>query len=149
MRAGRKDERGTLRPSRRAAAFGIASLGLGLMGRTGLAVGPPGKVVWDRGELGDPGSLNPHKATTLIESNILDELFEGLVALNARGEIIPGTAESWTSDQGGTVYNFKLRSGARWSNGDKVVADDFVYAFRRLMRPETGAPYANTNRNRY
>jgi len=100
-------------------------------------------MIWHRGELGDPGSLDPHKATTLIESNILDELFEGLVTLNARGEIIPGAAASWTVDPTGTVYDFRLRPDARWSNGDRVTAEDFVFAFRRLMAPVTGAPYAN------
>jgi oligopeptide transport system substrate-binding protein len=138
-----KDERGVLHISRRAAAFGIASLGLGLAARPSLAADGSRKMVWHRGELGDPGSLDPHKATTAIESNVLDELFEGLVTLDARGEIIPGTAQSWTVDPTGTVYRFNLRPAAKWSNGDKLVADDFVYAFRRLMAPETGAPYAN------
>ncbi len=127
----------------RLAAFCLAVLAMGLAASAGFADGAPAKMVWHRGELGDPGSLDPHKATTLIESNILDELFEGLVTLDARGEIIPGTAASWTVDPGGTVYDFKLRGDARWSNGDKVVAEDFVFAFRRLMAPRTGAPYAN------
>jgi len=100
-------------------------------------------MVWHRGELGDPGSLDPHKAQTLIESNILDELFEGLVAHNAGGDIIPGAARSWTVDATGEVYIFHLRPDAKWSNGDAVTAQDFVYAFRRLMSPSTGAPYAN------
>lgn len=119
------------------------AFGLGFPANAGLADGTPAKMVWHRGELGDPGSLDPHKATTLIESNILDELFEGLVTLDARGEIIPGVAASWTVDTGGTVYDFKFRPDAKWSNGDKVVPDDFVFAFRRLMAPRTGAPYAN------
>lgn len=121
----------------------ILAFGLGLSANAGLAGGAAAKMVWHRGELGDPGSLDPHKATTLIESNILDELFEGLVTFDARSEIIPGTAMSWTVDPGGTVYDFKLRGDAKWSNGDKVVPDDFVFAFRRLMTPGTGAPYAN------
>ncbi len=115
----------------------------------GLAVEPSAgrpdarpKMVWHRGELGDPGSLDPHKATTVTESNILDELFEGLVALDARGETVPGAAESWSVHDRGTVYTFKLRPDARWSNGDPLVAQDFVYSFRRLMAPTTGAPYA-------
>ncbi|MGH6829757.1 MAG: peptide ABC transporter substrate-binding protein, partial [Methylocella sp.] len=127
----------------RVAAFCILAFGLGFPANAGLADGAPAKMVWHRGELGDPGSLDPHKATTLIESNILDELFEGLVTLDARGEIIPGVAASWTVDTGGTVYDFRLRGDAKWSNGDKVVAEDFVFAFRRLMAPRTGAPYAN------
>jgi oligopeptide transport system substrate-binding protein len=127
----------------RVAVVCILAFELGVPANAGLADGAPPKMVWHRGELGDPGSLDPHKATTLIESNILDELFEGLVTLDARGEIIPGTAVSWTVDTGGTVYDFKLRDDAKWSNGDKVVAEDFVFAFRRLMAPKTGAPYAN------
>ena len=125
------------------AAVCILAFGLGFPANAGLADGAPPKMVWHRGELGDPGSLDPHKATTLIESNILDELFEGLVTLDARGEIIPGVAARWTVDTGGTVYDFKLRGDAKWSNGDKVVPEDFVFAFRRLMAPRTGAPYAN------
>ena len=100
-------------------------------------------MIWHRGELGDPGSLDPHKATNLIESNILDELFEGLVAYDARGAIIPGAAASWSADPAGTTYNFKLRPDAKWSNGDRLTSGDFVFAFRRLMAPSTGAPYAN------
>ncbi len=135
--------RGLFRLFFRVAAFCLAALAMGFAASAGRADGAPPKMIWHRGELGDPGSLDPHKATTLIESNILDELFEGLVTLNARGEIIPGTAVSWTVDPGGTIYDFKLRGDAKWSNGDKVVPEDFVFTFRRLMAPRTGAPYAN------
>jgi peptide/nickel transport system substrate-binding protein/oligopeptide transport system substrate-binding protein len=100
-------------------------------------------MVWLRGAAGDPGSLDPHKATTQIESNVLSELFECLLTRNARGELIPGVAESWSASEDGLVYTFKFRPGDRWSNGDPVLPDDFVYAFRRLMAPATGAPYAN------
>jgi oligopeptide transport system substrate-binding protein len=134
---------GSFRLFFRVAAVCILAFGPGFPANGGLAGSAPARTVWHRGELGDPGSLDPHKATTLIESNILDELFEGLVTLDARGEIIPGTAVSWTVDTGGTVYDFKFRGDAKWSNGDKVVPEDFVFAFRRLMVPRTGAPYAN------
>jgi oligopeptide transport system substrate-binding protein len=127
----------------RGVAFFLAVIGLGLAAKTGLAGGASAPMIWDRGELGDPGSLDPHKATTLIESNILDELFEGLVTYDAQGEIIPGAAASWSVDQTGTVYDFQLRPDAKWSNGDKVTPDDFVFALKRLMAPATGAPYAN------
>lgn len=99
--------------------------------------------IWRRGASGDPGSLDPDKASTVIESNILSELFEGLVSLDAQGRIIPGVAESWTVNPERTVYRFKFRPDARWSNGDKVVPADFVFSFRRLMNPATGAQYAN------
>lgn len=99
--------------------------------------------IWRRGASGDPGSLDPHKASTVIEANILSELFEGLVSLDAQGKIVPGVAESWTANADRTVYRFSFRPDAKWSNGDKVVPEDFVFAFRRLMKPETGAQYAN------
>jgi len=99
--------------------------------------------LWRRGEPGDPGSLDPHKATTVIESHILTELYEGLVILDAGGHIQPGVAKSWSISEDGRLYRFRLREDARWSNGDPVTAQDFVYAFRRLMDPATGAPYAN------
>ncbi|WOJ88819.1 peptide ABC transporter substrate-binding protein [Methylocapsa polymorpha] len=101
------------------------------------------EMVWRRGALGDPNSIDPHKTTNVIESNVLSELFEGLVSHDARGAIVPGVAQSWTASPDGTVYTFQLRSDAKWSNGDSVGPQDFVYAFRRLMTPATGAPYAN------
>jgi oligopeptide transport system substrate-binding protein len=123
-----------------AAAAGIvAAVGTGRQ----PASGAPEPMTWHRGALGDPGSLDPHKATTLIEGNVLAELFEGLVTRDAKGELIPGVASSWTVGSDGMVYTFALRPDARWSNGDKVTAEDFVFAFRRLLAPTTGAPYAN------
>ncbi|WPP04959.1 peptide ABC transporter substrate-binding protein [Methylocella tundrae] len=101
------------------------------------------EMVWRRGALGDPGSLDPHKATTLIENNVLEDLFEGLVSRDAHGALVPGVAESWSVSQDGVVYVFRLRPDAKWSNGEAVTADDFVFAFRRLMAPRTGAPYAS------
>jgi oligopeptide transport system substrate-binding protein len=134
---------GTFRIFPRLSAFLAAIFVLGLETGGSLAGDSSSPMIWHRGELGDPGSLDPHKATTLIESNILDELFEGLVTYDARGAIIPGVAASWTADLTGTIYYFKFRPDAKWSNGDKLTPDDFVFAFRRLMAPSTGAPYAN------
>jgi oligopeptide transport system substrate-binding protein len=99
--------------------------------------------IWYRGASADPGSLDPHKTSTVIESDVLTELYEGLVARDRFGVIIPGVADTWSSNAEKTVYTFHLRHDARWSNGDPVVAEDFVFAFRRLMKPQTGAQYAN------
>ena len=61
---------------------------------------------------------------------------------DASGALIPGAAESWRVSADGLTYVFKLRQ-ARWSNGDRVTADDFVFTFRRLLDPATGAEYAS------
>ena len=108
-----------------------------------LAPRASAEMIWHRGEIADPSSLDPHKTSTVTEGNIISELYEELVTRDAKGELIPGVAESWQVNEDGTVYTFKLRSNAKWSNGDKVVAEDFVFAFKRLMDPATGAEYAN------
>ena len=79
-----------------------------------LASPAAGEMGWRRGARGDPGSLDPHKATTLIESNILGDLFEGLLSRDAKGALVPGVAESWSVDDAGRVYVFRLRADARW-----------------------------------
>ena len=89
-------------------------------------------MVYNRGNTSEPESLDPHKTSTVSEAHILRDLFEGLVMPDARGDLIPGAAESWTISDDGTVYTFKLRDDAVWSNGDPVTAEDFVYSFGRL-----------------
>ncbi len=101
------------------------------------------EMVYHRGNDGDPETLDQHKTSTVVESRILRDLYEGLVAYNAKAEVVPGVAESWTISDDGTVYTFKLRADAKWSNGDPVVAGDFVFSLRRIMTPATGAKYAN------
>jgi oligopeptide transport system substrate-binding protein len=99
--------------------------------------------VYNRGNSADPESLDPHKTSTVYEAHILRDLFEGLVVQDQHANLIPGAAESWTVSDDGTVYTFKMREGATWSNGDPVTADDFVYSFQRLQIPETAAEYAS------
>ena len=96
-----------------------------------------------RGETADPGSLDPHKVSTSVEAHILDELYEGLTVYDERGQLQPGVAARWEVSADGLTYTFHLRPDALWANGAQVTADDFVYSFRRLMDPKTGAGYAN------
>ncbi len=101
------------------------------------------EVVYNRGNNADPETLDPHKTSTVQESHILRDLLEGLVAYNSKGEVVPGVAEKWTISDEGKTYTFTLRANAKWSNDDPVTASDFVYSYRRIMNPETGAKYAN------
>ena len=101
------------------------------------------EVVYNRGKRREPESLDPHKTSTVYEAHILRDLFEGLVMQDKDANLIPGAAESWTVSDDGTVYTFKLRQDAAWSDGSPVTADDFVYSFRRLEDPATAAEYAS------
>jgi oligopeptide transport system substrate-binding protein len=101
------------------------------------------QVVYNRGNDADPETLDVHKTSTVYEAHILRDLYEGLLIKNAKGEVVPGVAESHSLAADGVTYTFKLRADAKWSNGDAVKASDFVFSLRRIMDPETGAKYAN------
>ncbi|AWN44724.1 peptide ABC transporter substrate-binding protein [Methylobacterium durans] len=123
-------------PRRRDCLAGAAALLLG--GAAGAA--EPG--LYRRGNDADPETLDPHKSSTVAEAHILRDLYEGLLTYDNRGAIIPGAAERWTLSEDARTYTFALRGDGRWSNGDPVVADDFVFSLRRILKPETAAKYA-------
>jgi oligopeptide transport system substrate-binding protein len=87
-------------------------------------------------------SLDPHKIEGVPESNVSRDLLEGLVISDTQGHPIPGVAESW-ENKDGKVWTFHLRKNAKWSNGEPVTAQDFVYSWQRLADPKTASPYAS------
>lgn len=87
----------------------------------------------------EAATLDPAKAEGLPEMHILRDLFEVLVIQDRDGNITPGVAESWETEDNKT-FVFHLRKDAKWSNGDPVTADDFVYALRRAVDPKTASP---------
>ncbi len=105
--------------------------------------GAAGAATLNRGIGNDPDSLDPHKAIGTSSSILIYDLFEGLVTVDARGQIAPGAASEWTLDATQKVYTFTLRPGLKWSDGSALTAADFEYSFRRLMLPETAARYAS------
>lgn len=78
----------------------------------------------------------------LIDPIAVGDCFEGLLAEDARGDAIPGQAETWTVSTDGKVYTFALREGITWSDGEPVVAADFLVAFQWLFDPANGVDYA-------
>ncbi|WP_038195240.1 oligopeptide ABC transporter substrate-binding protein OppA, partial [Xenorhabdus bovienii] len=100
------------------------------------------KQVLVRNNGSEPQSLDPHKIEGVPESNIARDLFEGIVINGPNGEILPGVATHW-ENQDFKVWTFHLRKDAKWSNGDPVTAQDFVYSWRRLADPNTASPYAS------
>lgn len=100
------------------------------------------EIVLRRGNAAEPESLDPAKSDTVSASRIQDDLFEGLVILDADDRPQPGAAESWTGSPDGLTYTFKLRAGLVWSDGSPLTAEDFVYSFRRVVDPATASSYA-------
>jgi oligopeptide transport system substrate-binding protein len=91
----------------------------------------------------EPPSLDPGLATDTTSANILHNIMEGLVTLEGEDlEPTPAVAESWDVSDDGTVYTFNIREDATWTNGDPVTANDFEWAWKRVLDPETAADYA-------
>jgi len=84
-------------------------------------------------------SLDPQKGIALYDVDIQHELMEGLTALDMDMKPVPGAALSWDVSADGLTYTFHLRPDGKWSNGDPLTADDFLYAMRRGVDPKTGA----------
>ncbi len=96
------------------------------------------------GNLSEPTDLDPHLTNSQQNFNIVMAFFEGLLQYDATtSEPVPAVAERWEVSPDNLTWTFHLRPSARWSNGDPVTANDFVYAFRRILRPALGAEYAN------
>lgn len=91
---------------------------------------------------GDPGSLDPHKVSGDWENRVVGDYIEGLVTEDAGANAIPGQAESWEISEDGTVYTFHLRDDIFWTDGEPVTAEDFEFAFQRIMDPATASDYA-------
>src|SRR5215475_1542105 len=79
-----------------------------------------------RGGGPDPDSLDPQKVRGAEAQLMVRDLCEGLTTLDHNAAVAPGVASRWSVSADGKVYTFTLRPEARWSNGDQVVAADFV-----------------------
>ena len=123
---------------KRTALAAVASAAL--MGAMGAATA---QVVYNRANSGEPETLDTHKTSTVQESHVLQDMLEGLVTYDMKAKAVPGQAEKWEVSDDGKTYRFTLREGLKWSNGDAITAEDFVYSYRRIMDPATGAKYAN------
>ena len=69
-------------------------------------------------------------------------VFESFYRLGKKGKTTPGLAKSGSVSKDGKTWTFVIRSNAKWSNGEKITAQDFVYSWRRSINPKTASPYA-------
>ena len=87
-------------------------------------------------------TADPQMVEDVEGSYFVRDLFEGLMNQDADGNLIPGVATGYTTNEAKDVYTFTLRDNAMWSDGNPVTAHDFVYAWRRLADPATASPYS-------
>jgi oligopeptide transport system substrate-binding protein len=90
----------------------------------------------------DVTNFDPQVVSGLSEPRILNALFEGLVVPDPNTyKPLPGVADRWSISEDGKIYEFHLRNNARWSNGDLITADDFVFSARRALSSRLSIPF--------
>jgi peptide/nickel transport system substrate-binding protein/oligopeptide transport system substrate-binding protein len=95
--------------------------------------------VYRRPLANDPASLDPAKIADAYAVAIANQVFDGLVEFDARLNILPALAQSWSASRDGLVWTFNLRQGVRFHNGREMNADDVVYSFSRFLDPAVGS----------
>jgi oligopeptide transport system substrate-binding protein len=106
-----------------------------------FAGGAVAETVLNRGNGGEPKSMDPHFVDGQWEFNIVGDLLMGLFTEGPDGRAIPGAADRWTVSPDGKTWTFHIRDHV-WSNHAPVTAYDFVFAWSRLVDPKLAAPYA-------
>jgi len=89
----------------------------------------------------EPATIDPAKNSAVDGATLINHAFEGLMKLDKDNKIVEGQAAKYEVNKDETVYTFTLREGIKWSDGETVKAEDFVYAWQRLVDPKTGADY--------
>ena len=91
----------------------------------------------------DPNDLDPQVVSTNQAAAISMALNEGLTNYDPRDlHPVPGVAERWDVSADGLAYTFHLRANAQWSNGDPIVAEDFVFSAHRILSPAFAGEFA-------
>ncbi len=88
-----------------------------------------------------PRTVDPQTAKTSTELLIAQNIYEGLMRFDRNGKLQCAVAESF--EKQGLTYIFNIRKNAKWKNGDKITANDFVFAFKRALSSDTEAPFAS------
>jgi oligopeptide transport system substrate-binding protein len=89
----------------------------------------------------EPGTIDPNHASGTWEREIIDNIFTGLMELDAKGKTKKALAESWAISKDGKVYTFKLKQ-TLWNDGTPLTANDFVFSYERMLNPLSSAKYA-------
>ncbi len=91
--------------------------------------------------LDEPATIDPALVAQPQEATIADALFEPLVRVREGGAAWPAAADSWQVTDAGRAYQFTLAAEGRWTSGEAVSADDFVWSWKRNLSPELGATF--------
>lgn len=92
----------------------------------------------------NPETIDPALNSAVDGGNIILFAFDCLLNIDKDNKVIAGAAETWEVSDDGLIWTFNLREGLKWSDGSDLTAEDFVYSWKRVVDPNTAAPYAET-----
>src|SRR4029453_16993848 len=122
------------------AILAFTSFSCGVMSKNEVFFGktvPPERNILRYVTGDEPETLDPPMSTGQPEARIYMALYEGLVEYNPKTLLpFPALAERWDVNNDSSEFTFHLRRNGRWSNGDPIDANDFVYSFRRALSPQ-------------
>ncbi len=110
-------------------------------GSQGASHRAPDAGTFRLGNAAEPFTLDPTMSDATWENFIIGDLMMGLTTEDPKARPIPGMAERWETSPDGLTWTFHLRE-AQWSDGMPVTAEDFLFAWRRLLDPKIAASYA-------
>ena len=90
-----------------------------------------------------PETIDPALNSAVDGANMIIHAFEGLLKMDKDNNVIPGLAESYEVSDDGLTWTFHLRPDLKWSDGSPLTANDFVYSWKRIVDPNTAAPYGS------
>lgn len=90
----------------------------------------------------EPPQLFSVTTTDTTSFSVIRHVLENMVELDENDNVIPGVAKEWKVSDDGLVYTFDLRDDMKWTNGEKVTANDFVFAWKSLLTPSFASDYA-------
>lgn len=108
---------------------------------TGCSGGGTNTEALRRGISANPDTIDPHRVSSQWENIVIGDMFVGLFTDGVDAAPVLGMAESYEVDETGTVWTFKIKD-AKWSDGYPVIAEDFEYAFQRILDPTLASQYA-------
>ena len=91
----------------------------------------------------EPASMDPAISLTIDVRSYLSHVFEGLTVFDENGNLDYGVAKAWEANEDCSEYKFTLREDAVWTDGEPVTAEDFKYAWLRVLDPETASGWAS------
>ena len=109
-------------------------------GKTEEATSGEKILLMNNGE--EPTSFDPSIGFNAVSWSALNNIMEGLTRMDEDHKAVEATAEKIDISDDGLTYTFTIRDNAKWSNGDPVVAGDFVFAWKHMLNPETASPAA-------